>query len=277
MKGYILTILVAILATANGVCQSEDYAVLIKQGMKALEQDSIEKAENLLLKAIDIKPADKSSAVLYQYLGQLRARQNRHAEAMEAFNSGLELMPESESLLMDRISLNIQTGNEARAMNDLNELLTRNPDHAEGLFFRAFLYTEQYLYNKARIDYERLVVMQPRNRDARLGLALLCDKDKRPKEAMEHMDVLVRYWPEDATVYAIRGGMHQKRRQYEQALADLNLAIELEPDNADFYISRALLYKDFKKKALATADFRRAIELGASAEECAAMMGEGKK
>ena len=71
--------------------------------------------------------------------------------------------------------------------------------------------------------------------------------------------------------------MHQKRRQYEQALADLNLAIELEPDNADFYISRALLYKDFKKKALATADFRRAIELGASAEECAAMMGEGKK
>jgi hypothetical protein len=46
----------------------------------------------------------------------------------------------------------------------------------------------------------------------------------------------------------------------------------LESDNPDFYISRALLYKDFKKNALALADFRTAIELGASAEECAAMM-----
>jgi tetratricopeptide (TPR) repeat protein len=89
---------------------------------------------------------------------------------------------------------------------------------------------------------------------------------------MEHIDVLLRYWPDDAAVYAVRGGMYQKRRQYELALKDMNRAIELEPGNADFYISRALLYRDFKKMDLATADFRKAIELGASAEECASMM-----
>jgi Tfp pilus assembly protein PilF len=91
---------------------------------------------------------------------------------------------------------------------------------------------------------------------------------------MEHIDILLRYWPDDASVYAIRGGMHQRRRQYELALKDINHAIALEPDNPDFYISRALLYKDFRKNSLAIADFRKAVSLGASAEECASMMSD---
>jgi Tfp pilus assembly protein PilF len=66
--------------------------------------------------------------------------------------------------------------------------------------------------------------------------------------------------------------MYQKRRNYELALRDMNRAIELEPENPDFYISRALLYKDFRKDALAVADFRKAVSLGASPQECAAMM-----
>jgi Tfp pilus assembly protein PilF len=89
---------------------------------------------------------------------------------------------------------------------------------------------------------------------------------------MEHMDILMRYWPNEATIYVIRGGMYHKRRQYELALKDINKAIELEPENPDFYISRALLYKDFRKDKLAIADFRKAVSLGASAEECASLM-----
>jgi Tfp pilus assembly protein PilF len=94
---------------------------------------------------------------------------------------------------------------------------------------------------------------------------------------MEHIDVLLRYWPDDAAVHAVRGGMYHKRREYERALKDMNRAIELEPDNADFYVSRALLYRDFKKRELATEDFRKAIELGASAEECASMLIDTKE
>jgi tetratricopeptide (TPR) repeat protein len=151
-------------------------------------------------------------------------------------------------------------------------LLVLNSKNTEALFYRAFIYSAQHLNAKARSDYERLLILQPRHKEGRLGMALLCDNDRRPLEAMEHMDVLLRYWPDDATVYAVRSGMYQKRRQYQQALADINHALTLESDNPDFYISRALLYKDFKKNALALADFRTAIELGASAEECAAMM-----
>ena len=271
-----MRILIAILLACSPMigtfADNHEYPQLVTEGMKALQDDSLSKAEGLFLKAISIKPAEKTNAILYQYIGQLRVRQKRHTEALEAFNDALSLEPVSQSILMDRASLNIELGRFNHALNDLNDILTLNPKHIEALFFRAYIYAEQHLNSKARIDYEQLLLIKPNHRQGRLGLALLCDKDNRPREAMEHIDVLIRYWPDDATIYAVRGGMYQERRQYEQALQDMNHAIELEPENPDFYISRALLYKDFKQATLASADFRKAISLGASPEECAALM-----
>lgn len=208
-KRFLLALPILLACTSPAWSQANEYAGLVKQGMKALESDSLSKAETVFLQAIAIKPADKASAVLYRYIGQLRVRQERYKEALEAFNSALQLAPASQETLMDRASLNIQMGRDAHALNDLGDLLTLNPDHPEALFFRAYIYAGQHLNAKARADYERLVTLQPRNREARLGLALLSDKDKRPQEAMEHIDVLLRYWPDDATVYAVRGGMYR--------------------------------------------------------------------
>ena len=175
MKKLLLVLLLVLPAAMPAWGQNEEYAVLIKQGMKALEADSLSKAETIFLRAIAIKPTDKGSAALYRYVGQVRTRQGRAQEALEAFNSALQLVPDAREVLMDRASLNIQMGRNSHALNDLNDLLTLNPDHPEALFFRAYIYAGQHLNAKARADYERLVTLQPRNREARLGLALLCD------------------------------------------------------------------------------------------------------
>ena len=65
-----------------------------------------------------------------------------------------------EALLMDRISLDIQLENEGRALSDLNTLLVLNPDHAEALFFRAYIYAKRHLNGKARIDYDAFIVFR---------------------------------------------------------------------------------------------------------------------
>ena len=157
MRRSLFVLAISVLTSVNALCQDNDYATMVWNGMKALEQDSLSKAETLFLKAIDSKPLDKASTVLYQYVGQIRMRQKRYAEALEAFKSGLKISPTSQDLLLDKASLNIQTGNIARAMDDLNDILTLNPNHAEALFFRAYLYAEQHLNAKARSDYERLL------------------------------------------------------------------------------------------------------------------------
>lgn len=188
----------------------------------------------------------------------------------------LRLAPENETYRTQRAKLYILQNQEMKALGDLDAVIRVNPDYPEALFYRAYIYRKQRLYTKARQDYERLIIMQPRHRDARMGLVLVNDADGRPYEAMEQMDVLVRYWPDDPEVLIMRGGLYQKRREYEKALKDMNRAIELRDDVADFYISRALLYKDFKQTSRAHADIRKAVELGADRQECANLMIEDK-
>ncbi len=250
----------------------DDYAAIIRNAMKAMEQDSLTKADSLINQAMHLKPADKANAVLYQYLGEIYVRQKRHKDALQAFSDGLTLQSGSQNLLIDRASLYLTMGSETRALTDLDNLLTINPDHLQGLFYRAYVYRKQHLMMKARRDYEHLITLQPDNREARISLAMLNADDNRPQEAMEQADIIVRYWPSYATGWIVRGGLHQKRRNFELALYDMNQAISLEPDNPDFYISRAILYRDFKKKNLARADFARAVQLGADPAECASLM-----
>lgn len=250
----------------------DDYPLVVRDAMRAMQKDSLQKADSLIHEAIHIRPADMGNAVLYQYLGEIRMRQKRTDEALEAFNIGLQMLPSSQSILLDRASLYIYRNENERALHDLDDCLTLNPDEKQALFYRAYIYTTQHLNHKARLDYERLLRLEPENREARVGLALLNAADARPQEAMDQIDVVIRYWPEDATGYAVRGGFYQKRRDYERALKDMNKALEFEPGNPDFYISRAMLYKEFNKVKLCRDDMRRAVQLGADPQDCAQML-----
>ena len=101
---------------------------------------------------------------------------------------------------------------------------------------------------------------------ARLALALLNDRDNRPREAMEQITSLIELYPNRADLYLARGGMEQDRKQYETALHDMNRALELNPKNPDAYLSRAALYMSMKRKKLAKQDCHTAISLGADRE-----------
>lgn len=160
---------------------------------------------------------------------------------------------------------------------DYSDVLDVKPDNEEALFMRAYIYTEQRLYKKAREDYETLIRLNPSHEDARLGLVLLNDKDNRPREAMEQINAMINTAPDHAVLYAVRAGMEQGRKLYELAEADFEHAISLEPSNPDFLMSRASLFIETKRKKEARADLERALELGANAQEVASMLHELRK
>ena len=129
--------------------------------------------------------------------------------------------------------------------------------------FRAYIYAQQRLYRQGREDYEHLLRLEPEHEQARLGLALLNDKDRRPREAMEQMNLLVQMFPTHANLYAVRAGMEADRKLYEMAQADYAHAIELEPENPNFYLLRGNFYQKQKRKKKAKADFQKALTYGA--------------
>lgn len=242
---------------------AQSYRDYVRMALASLEKDSLETAEGQLREALRLEPNLQSNAILYQYLGRIQERRGQTGEALKSYGQGLDVAPQTESLLLDRASLYMRLKNEDKALADYNAVLLKNADHVEALFFRAYIYVQKRQYRQGREDYEHLIRLEPEHEQARLGLALLNDKDRRPREAMEQMNLLVQMYPTHANLYVVRAGMEADRKLYEMALADYAHAIELEPENPDFYLLRGHFYQKIKKKKEAKADFQTALTFGA--------------
>ena len=248
------------------------YENLVREAFDALGQDSLARAETLLRQAMQDSPSHKSNYLLFRYLGQIGERQGRDQQALEYYTSGLNLNTQNVELRLDRAALLYRMGNESRALSDYNDVLDIEPENMEALQMRAHIYANQHDNKRARQDYETILRREPLNEQANIGLILLNDNDKRPNEAMEQINSLIAVYPQHAILYAIRGGMEQRRRQYELALRDLTRAIEMEPTNADFYVSRATLHIDMGRKKLARLDTQMAVKYGADPKEMASLL-----
>lgn len=254
--------------------RAQTYKDYVQQGLDAMSADSLAQAEALFRKALEAEPAQKSNALLFGHIGRIQERQRRYDEALESYTLGINLSPHTMGLLLDRASLYMRLGREEKALTDYSDVLDLNPDHREALLFRAYIYVRQRLFKRARQDYDALLKLEPTHEQGLLGLALLNDKDNRPREAMEIMNRLVALYSARASIYAVRGGMEQARKQYELAQYDLDKAVELEPQNPEYYLCRAGFYMEIKKKKLARADLEAALRLGASREEVVSLLHE---
>mgnify|MGYP000186323873 FL=1 len=264
------------LCLAATVCQAQvsDYRTYVRRALESMSADSTEKAERLFREAMRIEPAQRSNAMIYYQIGRMQEHRGKPEKALESYTMGLNVAPHVLPLRMARAKLYMQLGNKEMALVDYSDVLDWKADEQEALFMRAYIYTGQRLYRRARADYEALLKLNPAHEEARIGLVLLNEKDNRPREAMEQINAMVAAAPDHAILYAVRAGLEQTRKQYEAAEADFTKAISLEPKNIDYLLNRAALYIETKRKKEARADLDKAMELGANPEDVASMRHE---
>ena len=136
-------------------------------------------------------------------------------------------------------------------------------------------------YKSARADYDHLLRLQPQDYNGRLGLAMLCQKEGKLKEALAVLDGMVeekregtslQTAPAHAVVYVARGGVQQELGNLPMALMDLEEAIRLDPSRYEAYLVRGQIRLSRGEKKEARADFEKAVELGLPAEEAADLL-----
>lgn len=243
----------------------------VQHAMELLQVDSLAQASDHLTEALHLMPSAPGNTLIYRYIAQIQEQQGEGPLALQTLATAISREPANEQLLLDRAALNFRLGREEHALQDYSAVLGLDDRNTEALFNRAYLYGQKRDYRSARTDYENLLRIEPKNMQAMVGLAMTNDADRRPVEAMEQMDVIVQLFPSDPLPWAIRGGMHQQRKQWELALADLTQAIELDPDNPDYYVSRATLFLAIDKRGKALQDARTAQRLGADPVEMAGL------
>ena len=182
MKKLILSFFVCGVMTLSAFSQT--YQELSDRAVAATEQDSLTQAEEYILQALKLEPANPHNALLFSNLGTIQRRQHRYDQALESYTFALNIAPRALPILLNRAALYLELGKDDLARIDYSLVLDIDKDNAEALLMRAYIYMRQRNYNFARADYERLLKIDPQSYNGRLGLATLEQKEGKYEAAL---------------------------------------------------------------------------------------------
>lgn len=174
----------------------------------------------------------------------------------------MNLRPDSVDLRLKKARWNVELGEWEYAKNEYDLILQHYPDNIAALYFRAFVNTKLGRYGFARQDYMNVLRQVPNNYEAKLGLALLDDKDNKKTKAYDEINLLVQAYPDSASAYAARAGMEKDRQMYYLAVYDFDEAILRDPTNTDYILNRADLLLTLGKRDEARRDLDLLVRLG---------------
>ena len=183
-------------------------------------------------------------------------------DSLDIAEKQLFLRPDSIDLRLKKARWNIELGEWGYAKDEYDYILRHQPDNIAALYFRAFANTKLGRYGFARQDYMNVLRQVPNNYEAKLGLALLDDKDNKKTKAYDEINLLVQAVPDSASAYAVRAGMEKDRQMNYLAVYDYNEAILRDPTNTDYILNRADLLLTLGNKEEARRDLELLVRLG---------------
>lgn len=258
MKKVILLLFTAITFSAYG----QTYQELSDRALVLLEQDSLQRAEEVFRQAMALEPANPHNALLFSNIGIIQQKQRNYEKAVESFTYALNIAPFAVPVLLNRATVYMELALTDKAYLDYCQVIDLEKNNAEALLMRAYIYVVRRDYKAARIDYNQLLRTDPSNYAGRLGLISLNQKEEKYNEALEILNLMLQEFPHDTTLLMMRAGIETDMKSFDAALLDLEEAIKIDPDSPYVYIHRGEVYLQQNKKALAKQDFERAISLG---------------
>ena len=176
----------------------------------------------------------------------------------------LSFHPDSIELRLAKASWNMQLEQWEYAKDEYDYILARQPHNLAALYFRAYANERLHRYHFARLDYEDVLTVVPGHFEARLGLALLNEKDKHFTAALNGLNLLVEQHPDSALAWGARAGVERERGMVEAALYDLTEALKRSPNNKEWLLARADLYLQTNCFNDARRDLEKLVALGVS-------------
>ena len=254
--------LLALLSSMVMKLSAQTYEELCERAMTAVEQDSLQQAEAYIRSALNLDPANEHNALLFSNLGTIQRRQRLYEEALQSYDLALNYAPMSVLILLNRAALFMEMGKDESAKGDYALVLDVEPDNAEALLMRAYIYMQERNYAFARADYEHLLKVDAKHYSARLGLAMLCQREMKQQEALVLLNALLQDYPSDDVLLVARAGVENDLNQIDAAVIDLDKAIAINPSQVDAYLIRGQIYLAQKRKKQAREDFESAMKLG---------------
>lgn len=187
------------------------------------------------------------------------------AAARADIDRAVQLAPGERWLLENRITIARESGDWPTVVGDASRLIEQFPTDAELRLERGKALASQELFEAARGDFDRAVVLSPSARAyffrGRANFEL-----GQNDAAIYDFSKAIELDPGDADAYRRRAFAEYRQRRYLGAVRDCGEFIRLRPDDAEGYYCRGIMQSRAGDQDAAIADYQRAIELSQSAD-----------
>lgn len=244
---------------------SAEWRDCMVRGFNALSRDSLAEAEKLFRRALTLFPDAQSVVVVQHNLGRISMARGDYREAVKQFSDILKLHPERHDVRFDRATCYLEQSNTRLARVDIEALMTATQcdiDRKELLFLRAAISMKERLYKDAKTDLEEVLRLSPENVNASLLIAIADEKDGRPQEALDRLNVLLQAHPDEVQALLLRADIEAGFGRFEAARIDYDTAIRLAPHQAELYVRRASVLLRCGAKGAARKDLDEAVRRG---------------
>lgn len=200
----------------------------------------------------------------YKLRGFVRQQMGLDSLALEDYDYGLSQNPKDREFLFYKsvALLNLQRYQDADST--LSLLIEANPRFHEAITARAQLRVQTGDTVGALEDIERTINLSKAQSFPYAMKAQIFADRQQWDDAIEAMNEIIRFYPDDVSLYLNRAFLEYRNNDYYGAMRDYNEAIHIDPYNSDALFNRALLKFEVMELEGAAEDFTRVLELDAN-------------
>lgn len=172
---------------------SIEYENCIIRAFNYLYTDSLQAAQNLLERALKLRPDAPGNAVVRQNIGRIFMTRHQWKDAANIYSRVLEEFPRNVEVREERASCFMELGQFDRALK----------------------------------DYDFLLVVRPDDQRYRLLHAIVMGKTGQKRDAVDELDELIDAHADYAEAYLVRAGLYTELGIRGYARRDLDRAVSL--------------------------------------------------
>ncbi|MEE4315070.1 MAG: tetratricopeptide repeat protein, partial [Desulfofustis sp.] len=172
----------------------------------------------------------------------------------------LELDPDNQVMTLKLSIALVRLGEAGQAIDELKQLIDKNPDSRPARLTLARLYREMDLNTLAEEQYRYLIEVLGDYGQAYLDLGFMYEEQRDFEEALELFNQALQKNPHDLALRHHVARIYVSMQRYDDALRELNLIVQLDAGEMDARRKIGLIYMEQERWDDAISLFRELLE-----------------
>lgn len=177
------------------------------------------------------------------------------------FKDILETIGFEDGNLIEELFQIVFSTEDDKKIISLEKILIKHPYHRNGLFYKAYLFSEIKEYETAVILWDNYLKDYKNDYDAWYNKGIAYTAFGQHDKAIECYDKAIEIKPDDHEAWCIKGAAHRKLNQNEKVIECYDKALVIKPDDHEAWYNKGNAYTALGQHDKAIESYDKALEI----------------